>query len=196
MYCYLVRHGQDDETVRGGWSQMPLSLEGVRQVEALAEKLSAICIGSIYSSDLQRAVQTADILANRLHTPVAVLADFREVNNGELAGMKNALALHRYPGLFWNQMGWEQSYPNGESPKQFYERITAGWERFTKQIADRDENVMLVTHTGVIQVILAIISGKCYRNTDKQRHIGYAECITLEFDGYSWHEICPEMKGL
>ena len=36
MTCYLVRHGKDDDTVRGGWSEQPLSDEGKAQAEALA----------------------------------------------------------------------------------------------------------------------------------------------------------------
>ena len=66
MICYLVRHGKDDETVRGGWSDSPLTAEGVQQAERLAAELLAaggLSIGVIYSSDLPRARQTAAILA-------------------------------------------------------------------------------------------------------------------------------------
>ena len=36
MVCYLVRHGKDDDTVRGGWSQQPLTAEGKIQADRMA----------------------------------------------------------------------------------------------------------------------------------------------------------------
>ena len=39
MYIYLIRHGKDDETVRGGWSNSPLTEEGILQVHRLADEI-------------------------------------------------------------------------------------------------------------------------------------------------------------
>ena len=127
MVCYLARHGQDDETIRRGWRDHPLTDTGIQQSEELAKKFASMMendkIHGIYSSDLRRAMQTAQILAEKLCLPVVPLAQFREVNSGDLAGMQNDTALIQYPGLFWNQLRWDQPYPNGESPRQFYERM-------------------------------------------------------------------------
>ena len=187
MIIYLVRHGKDDDTVRGGWSQHPLTPEGIKQTEKLAERLAEnIAIGHIYSSDLCRAMQTAEIIANKIKLPVISLPQFRETNNGDLAGMKNDIALVRYPGLFWNQLGWEQCYPGGESPKEFYERIATAWRDFSKKIISQSEDVMLVTHGGVIHVILSIVEKRSYSNTEKLRNIGYAEIIKLSYKNETW----------
>lgn len=188
MICYLVRHGKDDETVRGGWSNHPLTEEGIRQVHTLAEDFDQFAVGSVYSSDLCRAIQTAQILAGRMHLPVIPLPQFREVNNGELAGMNNEIALERYPGLFWNQLGWEQCYPGGESPKQFYERIRAAWMAFTEEILARNENVVLVTHGGVIHIIRAILENRPYNNQQKHRKVSHAEVIALHYQNGVWKE--------
>lgn len=188
MVCYLVRHGQDDETVRGGWSNHPLSETGIQQAEQLAEKMNELAVGKIYSSDLCRAMQTAQILADWLHFPVVPLPQFREVNNGDLAGMNNNLALERYPGLFWNQLGWEENYPNGESPKQFYERIRTAWEAFSQRMLSENENVVLVTHSGVIHVILSLLNGSPYTNKEKQRKIPYASMVSLAYENGAWKE--------
>lgn len=186
MICYLIRHGQDDETVRGGWSQAPLTEEGIHQAEKLAEKMSNLDIGKIYSSDLERAMQTAKILGNKIGLQVFPLPQFREVNNGELAGMKNTVALEQYPGLFWNQLDWEQCYPKGESPRQFYDRIQASWSDFSAKISDETENVALVTHGGVIHVILALLENRTYSNRQQQRKIAYTEVIPLSFENGVW----------
>ena len=77
-------------------------------------------IKHIYSSDLPRAVQTAEPIAAALNLPIIALKQFREVNNGDLAGMKNDIANSKYPGLYWDTIEWEEHYPNGESPKEFF----------------------------------------------------------------------------
>ena len=57
---YLMRHGLDDENFIGGWSDVDLIEEGIRQVESVGEKLksSNIDIEKIITSDVKRAVTT------------------------------------------------------------------------------------------------------------------------------------------
>lgn len=188
MICYLVRHGKDDDTVRGGWSQQPLSDEGKAQAEELANfvKRSDFGIKHIYSSDLQRAMQTEQAVADKLHLPIIQMPEFRETNNGTLAGMKNELASKMYPGLYWNTLDWEQRYPGGESPREFYERISTAWDAFQKMALEQDENVLLVTHGGVINVILSIVNGQEYSNKTAMRKIRNTELIALEYQGNGW----------
>ena len=190
MICYLVRHGKDDDTVRGGWSQQPLTDEGKAQTDELANfvQKSNLEIKHIYSSDLQRAMQTAQPVSDKLHLPVIPMPEFREVNNGDLAGMKNDLASKMYPGFYWNTLGWEQRYPGGESPKEFYERISTAWDAFQKMVLEQNENVMLVTHAGVINVILSIVNGEKYSNKTALRKIRNTELIALEYQGKVWIE--------
>lgn len=167
MICYLIRHGMDDDSVRGGWSDSPLLPEGIRQIESLAESLRAdqkLNISFIYTSDLLRARQTADILSHTLNLPVVSLPEFREVNNGILAGMKNDHAAMLFPGLYWNRLGWDEAYPGGESPAVFYERISVAWQKLKTQIRRLDSNVALVTHGGVINAIQCIENGIPWTN--------------------------------
>lgn len=188
MTCYLVRHGKDDDTVRGGWSEQPLSDEGKAQAEALACLVQNRDLGiqCIYSSDLVRAMQTAQIVADKLQVPIMPIPEFREVNNGDLAGMKNDLADKMYPGLYWNTLDWEQKYPGGESPKEFYERVSTAWNAFQKMVLEQNETVMLVTHGGVINVILSVVNGQPYANKLYFPKIPNAELITMEYRGESW----------
>lgn len=190
MICCLVRHGKDDDTVRGGWSQQPLTDEGEVQAAELADfvQKSGLGIQKLYSSDLLRAMQTAQIVADSLRLPIAPKPEFREVNNGDLAGMKNELAAEQYPGLYWNTLAWEQQYPGGESPKEFYERIRCAWDVLQKDILERNENVMLVTHGGVMHVILSIVKGEIYSNQASPRKIRNAELIALKYQSGKWTE--------
>lgn len=185
MYIYLIRHGKDDETVRGGWSSSPLTEEGFSQVSKLADEIEkhkeAFAVKHIFSSDLPRAVQTAEPIAQKLGLTVAYHSIFREVNNGDLAGMKNEIANERYPGLFWNKLAWDEKYPNGESPKEFYERISHSWHELEKMFSC-DENIILITHSGVIHVILSLVEGNQYSNQGVNRKIGNAEIVTVQYD--------------
>ena len=191
MILYLVRHGQDDSTVRGGWSSSPLAEEGARQAESLAKEIllrrDELNIARILSSDLPRAQQTAQPSANALTLPVELRSEFREVNNGELAGMKNDLALVRYPGLFWNALRWDERYPGGESPREFKERIARAWTALSAELVQRKENVMLVTHSGVIHVIRHLILGTSYSNAEKQIPVPHAQLIPVRFLNGLWH---------
>ena len=183
MTCYLVRHGKDDDSVRGGWSSSSLTDEGVAQAERLVSHIMSmkkINVGMIFSSDLLRARQTADILANALSIPVVERPEFREANNGVLAGMNNMVASKRFPGLYWSTLDWHQPYPEGESPCQFYTRISEAWNNFRKEIYDVDHDVILVTHGGVIHVIRCIESGIAYSNKENPFPIGNAEMIGIQ----------------
>ena len=81
MFCYLVRHGKDDDTIRGGWSNHGLVTEGIQQVNELAKQLEKkkLKLDCIYSSDLKRTEETSTIIANVLHVPVVYEPRFREV---------------------------------------------------------------------------------------------------------------------
>ena len=183
MICYIVRHGKDDDTVRGGWSDSPLTAEGVRQVERLSAEILSnnhMDIGIIFSSDLPRAMQTAKILSLALSVRIVKTPAFRETNNGVLAGMNNQLAEEKYPGMYWSSLGWEQPYPNGESPHQFYVRIENAWHSFKKAIQHFEHNIILVTHGGVINAIQCIEHGTPYSNKCNPFPIGNAEFIEIK----------------
>ena len=70
----------------------------------------------------------------------------------------------------------------------FYERVSTAWDAFQKMVLEQNENVLLVTHSGVINVILSIVNGEKYSNKTTMRKIQNAELITLEYQGKGWKE--------
>lgn len=186
---YLVRHGADDETIRGGWSNHSLTAEGTEQAKLLADFVEwNLPVQRIYASDLARAMETAEPVAEALGLEIIPLPQFRETNNGELAGMKHKLACEKYPGLYWNTLGWDEKYPGGESPRDFYERIANAWAEFQKQTLEGNGDVMLVTHGGVINVILCLVHGLPYTNKKHRRKIQNTQIVTLEYRDGKWEE--------
>ena len=87
---FLIRHGADDDTRLGGWSDARLSPLGIEQAQKAGEVIAQGCfnICRICSSDLPRAKETAEIIAKTLGLPVEYIKSFRETNNGDLAGIK------------------------------------------------------------------------------------------------------------
>ena len=162
MTIYLIRHGQDDETVRGGWANTRLTHEGIIQINKLSESFKDLPLDCIYSSDLIRAVETTEILhKTQPNLPIIYNENLREINNGLLAGMPNKDAEVNYPGLFYRKMDWTERYPEGESPEIFYHRIVDTWENM---INANKRNIAIVTHGGVINIILHHIKGLPYSN--------------------------------
>lgn len=190
IYCYLVRHGQDDTTVRGGWSSNGLTEKGKLQAARLAEDFRTReepQIHRIYSSDLPRTMETAQPVADVLGLTVMPRKEFREVNNGLLAGMDNELALERYPGLFWNRMHWNQHYPEGESPREFHDRIRRAWKAFSSELVQAQENAILVTHGGVISLLEDLVKGVRYSNRERHRWISCTAVVPLVYRDGHWH---------
>ena len=174
MNIFLVRHGDDDEQYRGGWSSLPLTQLGIEKVKKLADFFSNeqedIKIDRIISSDLKRAKMTADIINEKLNVKIKYDERLRENNNGILAGMLNEEAIKKFPNMYFSILEYDERFPGGESPKEFYERIKEAFFSIVNENNDV-ENLMLVTHAGVINIIYHIISNIEWSNKQKKLKI-------------------------
>ena len=175
---YLMRHGADPTNRYGGWSTYGLTEKGREQVHAAKERLRNKGITQIYSSDLVRAKETAEIVADELSLKITYLPQFRESNNGLLAGMLKSEAVNKYPGVYWNALGWTEAWPAGESPEQFFHRIQRAWYGFKKQVGNN--NVLLVSHGGVMNIILCLENGIPYTNKETHFQIKDAEIVQID----------------
>lgn len=172
---YLMRHGADPSDRLGGWSPYGLTETGIKQVNAAKYELKGKGITQIYASDLTRAKETAEIVADGLGLKIVYLPQFREANNGLLAGMLKTEAAEKYPGVYWKALDRTEKYPCGESPEEFYHRIKNAWYAFKEQTDG--ENVLLVSHGGVINIILCLENGIPYTNRETHFRIKDAEII-------------------
>lgn len=174
MNIFLVRHGDDDEQYRGGWSSLPLTQLGIEKVKKLADFFSNeqedIKIDRIISSDLKRAKMTADIINEKLNVKIKYDERLRENNNGILAGMLNEEAIKKFPNMYFSILEYDERFPEGESPEEFYERIKEAFFSIVNENNDV-ENLMLVTHAGVINIIYHIISNIEWSNKQKKLKI-------------------------
>jgi probable phosphoglycerate mutase len=155
-------------------------------VDYINENKNELKIERIFSSDLPRAIQTAEMISAVLKLEIELMPEFRETNNGIFAGMPNEIANEKYPGLYWNTLEWDEPYPQGESPRIFYERIKTAWEQFSEMIAKNGKNIIFVTHGGVKNVIYTLIDGTSFSNKDKVERIPHVTMIPLNYNNAKW----------
>jgi probable phosphoglycerate mutase len=190
MRLLLIRHAQDERGYRGGWSQRGLTRVGFDQASRLAFAVNRCWrpVEMVLSSDLRRAKETAQSVSNALGLPLHTKTAWREINNGDLAGISHHEANRRYPGLFFNRMAWLQTYPNGESPCQFFERIRTAFDELTCEMRDGTlpSNVVLVTHGGVINVVRTLACRAHWNNCDDHPSVAFTALYELEYDGACW----------
>ncbi len=185
MRIFLVRHGKDDGNYRGGWSSMPLTEEGINQVKKLAEFLNTqkdyYNIEKIISSDLERARQTTNIINEKLNVNVEFTERLREMNNRKIAGMLNKDVEKIYPGLYYNTLRIDERYPGGESPIEFHDRIIKDFKDIVKENKNHN-NIMIVTHSGVINIIYRYINNMEWSNKIKSIKVSNASIYSLILD--------------
>lgn len=175
MNLLFVRHGKDSDQHRGGWSQLDLLPEGKREAKMLADYLvqhkEDYHFTKMITSDLKRAETTATILAEVLQLPLEKESSLRETNNGDLAGMLNSEADQKFPRLYFRSLAMDEHYPNGESPREFYQRIKTWFQRFLQENDDSDETQIVVTHGGVINIIYHLVNQIEWTNKSNLFHV-------------------------
>ena len=183
MNLLFVRHGKDSDQHRGGWSQLDLLPEGKREAKMLADYLvrykEDYHFTKIITSDLKRAETTAMILAEKLQLPLEKVRDLRETNNGDLAGMLNSEADQKFPRLYFRSLAMDEHYPNGESPREFYQRIKTWFQRFLQENDDSDETQIVVTHGGVINIIYHLVNQIEWTNKSNLFHVKHCSISLL-----------------
>ncbi|MBN8233261.1 histidine phosphatase family protein [Corallococcus macrosporus] len=153
----LLRHGETEWNALGrlqGHLNSSLSREGLRQADALAARLTTLPFQALYSSDLDRAVQTASRIAARTGHDVQPDARLRERGLGILEGLTRAEAGERHPAVFSAYAEGHADYvvPEGESASQ---RLRLALHCL-QELGTRhpEARVVVVTHGGVLSALL------------------------------------------
>jgi broad specificity phosphatase PhoE len=155
----LARHGETDDNRPPlrfqGWRDTPLNDTGRRQAHSLAAQLTGRGIVSIWSSDLIRARETAEIVGRHLGLSVCLDARLREGNRGRWEGRLFPDVAREEPELFaqWEHAGRTWRFPGGESLQDQLERVSACVEdvRSSERLP-----ALVVCHGGSIRVMLCL----------------------------------------
>ena len=156
----IARHGQSDWNQEKRWqghADRPLTERGREQAQALADRLAHIELDAVYSSDLQRARDTAAVVAESQGVELRQLPDLREVDVGSWSGLTRVEAEERFPDGFAR---WRDGYP-GWKDGETYEAMTERVLRAVDEIAAEHEGgrVLVVSHGGPIRAMHAAALG-------------------------------------
>jgi probable phosphoglycerate mutase len=141
----LARHGETEWNREGrwqGWADPPLNETGQRQARELAEQLRSTPFDAVYSSDLQRAHETAIIVAKPHDVPVVADPGLREIDVGSWSGLTRAEIDERFPG---------RERPDGETREEHLTRVLQTVERIAR--AHAGERLLIVSHGGTMRAL-------------------------------------------
>lgn len=156
----LVQHCQSEHHINdmsGGWTDTPLTELGQKQAQVIAQKLKdsmSVDEYVLYSSDLLRASQTAEIIGKHLGLEVIQNSGLREINTGIAAGKtKDWARANRNPRIGSGFDLDHQEFQQGETWRQFYRRVCDCMESIYGP--NDTKNLLIVTHGGTLAYITA-----------------------------------------
>jgi probable phosphoglycerate mutase len=161
----LVRHGSSvwsadgDLELMAGQHDPPISEEGHRQADAVADRLGDETLRGLFVTPLRRTAETAQPLAERLGLQPVVVDDLREVHLGEWEGEWNVRMARRDPlaNEIFAAERWDV-IPGAEGMEEFGERIRRGMEQVAVEIGPDSSGVVFL-HAGVIAEICRQATG-------------------------------------
>jgi broad specificity phosphatase PhoE len=170
-YLWIVRHGQTDWNVQGRWQGQtpdapPLNAAGLAQAQTLAEQLAdqaardGIAFAALYSSDLLRARQTAEAIAQRLGLPIHLDPRLREVHLGAWEGMLGEDVALRYVAELDERRRdpVHSRPPQGETVFELAARVGQALDDIAQ--AHPHANVIVVSHGLAIAAVLCLANGR------------------------------------
>lgn len=172
---HLIRHGQTEWNVQGRWQGHlggPLTTEGRRQAEKIANKLSQLPVEIVYCSDLERAVMTAQAISVACNVSIIKDARLREISLGEWEGELGGELERRHPLQFEQRQQSPLTFqaPNGESLLDVRKRLQS-W------LADihisPHSHIVVVSHAVTLAVLQAEIVG---HSLESAYHSHLANC--------------------
>lgn len=185
----LIRHGETDKNLNKSLhavnDEQALNLTGREQIEATVDRLKELSPSKIYSSTEKRAVESAQILAQRLGIPMEKIDGVQERNFGIFTGeswseIKKILA----------PMTLEEKYDyvpeEGESWRAFETRLIAAIQKIVEE--NKEKTVAVVTHGGAIKALMPFLLKA--PKEESYKHIPVNASLTIfDFDDKGFHQV-------
>lgn len=172
---FLARHGSarmpDDQGRVWNYSDAQLTDAGLAQGRELGEALRGVRIDAIYSSDLLRARQTAQLIAHATGAPIVIDERLRELDIGSHEGTTLAALRQRHREFVpWLEIAFggrfphadfripaTLRFPDGESVSDMFARVLPAFLEIVEQ--RQDQTVVIVAHQWVVQALLCHVTG-------------------------------------
>ncbi|MGC9335898.1 MAG: histidine phosphatase family protein [Anaerolineae bacterium] len=163
----IIRHGRTawnagegpQERFRG-IVDLPLAAEGLEQAEATAQRLRKVPLAAVYSSPLERAVRTAEIIAAPHNLAVRALPGLSSMDYGDWAGQLRSDVARRWPDLYrrWRRDPFSITVPGGDSAASLRERAVGALQKALAHQQDHT-TIALVSHQAVTKTLACTLVG-------------------------------------
>jgi probable phosphoglycerate mutase len=164
---FLIRHGETDWNVAHrfqGHTDIPLNAAGRLQAARLTERLPALELDLLVSSDLSRARETAEIANRQLGLQLEICANLREAHLGQAEGLLRDEILARYGEERWTR--WQSvrpedmdiGYPGGETKAQQLARCLSSLEAVLARHPTA-KRIAVFTHGGCVRRLVHSAEG-------------------------------------
>lgn len=187
---YLIRHGETEWNRTNRWqghTDEPLNERGRAQSRRLADRLRAegVHFDAIYSSDLQRAWETATIIGSTLGITPQPLQELREIDVGWWSGLTEAEVAARDPEMFERLASGEDVARGGaERRLDLYTRVVGAIERLMAEYPK--QTIAIVTHGGPVRMVLLHAARDKVGALPRHMHIGNTSISIVIGDTTSW----------
>ena len=154
---YIVRHGNtesNNRNVYAGFSPEGLTDEGIDQTKILGQKMRHLNVSTIYTSPIERAVQTAQILNNEINGQIILDSDLAEIRMGPWEGLSENDVMNQYPMQYrlWHERPSELNIPGRETLREVQDRALQVFKRAIQK--DQNSDSILVTHVTTMRTML------------------------------------------
>jgi probable phosphoglycerate mutase len=156
----LIRHATNDtvgKILAGRMAGVSLNEEGKGQARKLTDRLGHLPIAAIYSSPMERALETAAPLAAALQLEPIIEADFLELNMGDWTGRAYAEIKKEPAFTYFNTFRSCTRIPGGELMMEAQTRFVAGMQKL--YAAHPQQTVAIVSHADPIKAAVAYFAG-------------------------------------
>lgn len=163
MQIFFVRHGESEantqHVVSNRGYKHGLTAKGREQSLELAETLRYIQFHQVYSSPLLRAIETAQILTDRLDCPLVISDALREFDCGILEGKSDSLSWKLHSQIFnqWNDGKWDDRIQGGESFNDMRNRFLPFLGCVLNEFQGLHVNIIMVGHGGLYHCMLPLV---------------------------------------
>ena len=180
---FLVRHGETDwnveDRIQGRIQHVQLNSKGISQSKLLAKRLGNEKIGVIFSSPQERALQTAEIIAEPAGLAIITHIGLAEREHGVFDGMTRDEIRKAHPEV-WKVYERTRELPGvegAETMKQMEERAVMTFMEIARK--GQNKNMVIVSHGGVCKMIISRLTGK-----DRSEFHQHNCCLNIiKFDG-------------
>jgi probable phosphoglycerate mutase len=184
----IIRHGETDWNVEKriqGHTDVPLNETGRTQALAMAFNAAHQRFAAIYSSDLVRAIETAQALAQREDQEVKLLPQLRERHFGLFQGITAEQGAALHPAAYAHYVARDPDYDfeTGESLRRFAERVADGIDWLVRHHSG--QTIAAVSHSGVLDVVYRRATGRPL-STPRVFVSPNSALNWFHFDGQGW----------